>query len=229
MTEFLGSSIFPIALTLAAFQLGRLLQRKLRSPLCNPILVAVVLVALTITAAGVEVEAYQAGCAKFSWLLTPATVCLAIPMYRHFQVLRGRFPVIALAVGCGAVTSMAVILIGGRLMGFQDVLTISLLPKSVTTAIGVPLSEMSGGISAMTTTAIVITGILANTLGSALCRLFRLTDPVAQGVALGTSGHVIGTTRAGELSPVAGAAGSLALVVAGLITAVLFPLAVRFA
>lgn len=227
MTELLQIAIFPVVLTLGAYQIGLWLQKKLHSPLCNPILVSVVLVLLVLAVTDMDVSTYQSGTASFSWLLTPATVCLAIPMYQHFQVLRKSFPAILIGVSCGAVASMAIVLLYGLRFGFSTELTISLLPKSVTTAIGVPLSEMAGGLPAVTTTAIILTGILSNVMGTLCCKLFRLTDPVAQGVALGTSGHVIATAKANELSDVAGAASSLALVVAGLLTAMLFPLVIK--
>ena len=112
---------------------------------------------------------------------------------------------------------------GGILLKFDPVLTISLMPKSVTTAIGVALSEMFGGMGAVTTAAIIITGIFANMMGMTFCRLFGITHPVARGVAFGTAGHVIGTAKANEVDPLTGAVSSLSLVVAGLLTAVLFP------
>lgn len=228
MAEWVEIAIFPLFLTLATYQVGLFLQRKSRSSLCSPILVSVVLVLLVLHFTGMKVGTYQAGTQLFSWLLTPATVCLAIPMYQHFQVLRQSFPAILVGVSCGALSCMVMVILFGAALGWSGELTISLLPKSVTTAIGVPLSEMAGGIPAVTTAAIVLTGNLANILGNVCCKLFRLTDPVAQGVALGTSGHVIATAKANELSALAGAAGSLALVVAGLLTALLLPLAAKF-
>ena len=160
--------------------------------------------------------------------MTPATVCLAIPMYEHFQTLRKNLPAIAVGVAAGAISCLAFLLMAGMALGFDRELIISLLPKSVTTAIAVPLSQLSGGIASITTAAIVLTGISANILGSFFCKLFRLTDPVAQGVGFGTAGHVIGTARANELSPLTGAVSSLSLVVAGLLTAVVMPILIRF-
>ena len=127
-------------------------------------------------------------------------------------------------MAAGAIACLFMVLGFAILFRFNRELTITMLPKSVTSAIGAPLSDMYGGLSSVTTAAIIFTGILASILGSLLCKLFRLTDPVAQGVAFGTSGHVIGTTKAAELSPVAGAASSLAMVVTGLLTSILFPL-----
>ena len=224
MADLLSIGILPVALTLIAFLAGQRLQQKLKSPLLNPILVAVVIVLVFLALTGLPVSDYKAGMGSLSWLLTPATICLAVPMYEQFQVLKKNLPMILAGVAAGAVSCLIVVALFGILVGFDPVLPISLLPKSITTAIGVALSEMMGGMTGVTTAAIVFTGIFASIMGPAFCRLFRLTDPVAMGVAFGTAGHVIGTSKANELSPLTGAVSSLSLVVAGLLTAVVLPL-----
>ena len=224
MSDLLTIAILPMLLTLGAYQLGLLCQRKLKSALANPVLIAVILVLLFMLLTGVENATYQAGMSKMSWMLTPATVCLAIPMYQHFQTLRRNLPAIFAGIGAGAVSCLLMVILWAAVCHADRSLALSLLPKSVTTAIGVPLSEMAGGLSSVTTAVIIITGIVANITGCWCCKLFRLTDPVAQGVAFGTAGHVIGTARANELGELTGAVSSLSLVVAGLLTAVLFPL-----
>lgn len=223
MTEFLNIGILPVALTLLAYQIGLVCQRKFKSPICNPILIAVVLVLAFLTLTGMSNADYQSGAAFISWLMTPATVCLAIPMYEQFRILRKNLKAIAAGIVSGVVVCLAVVLLLCLALGFERSLTVSLLPKSVTSAIGVPLSELSGGIASVTTAVIIFTGIIANMMGTFLCRVFGLTEEIAKGVALGTSGHVIATTRANEISPLTGAVSSLSLVIAGLLTAVLFP------
>lgn len=227
MTDFLQIGILPVVLTLGAYQLGLACQRRFRSALCNPILIAVVLILAFMSLTGLPNGDYQAGTAVITWLITPATVSLAIPMYEQFQVLRKNLKAVAAGITSGIVVSLAVILLFAGFAGYDRSLTISLLPKSVTSAIGVPLSELSGGIASITTAVIIFTGIIANMLSTILFRVFALTDEVAKGVALGTSGHVIGTARANEISPLTGAVSSLSLVTAGLLTAVLFPLLIR--
>ena len=228
MTELLQIPLLPVLLTLLAFRAGQLIQSKLKSPLFNPILVAVILVLLFLTATGMELASYQAGISYLSWLMTPATICLAVSMYEQYQVLKKNTPVILAGVAAGAIACLVTVLVLCLLFGFDRELTVSLLPKSVTTAIGVPLSQMSGGLPSVTTAAIILTGITANVLGPALCRLFRLTDKIAQGAAFGTAGHVIGTAKATELDPLTGAVSSLSLVVAGLLTAVVLPILASF-
>ena len=224
MTEFFQIGIFPIVLTLAAFRIGQLFQNRWKTPLFNPTLIGTILVIAFLLVTGMDMADYTAGTAKLSWLMTPATISLAIPMYEQSQMLRKNGKAILVGVAAGAISCLVILLLGCLLLGLEPVLTVSLLPKSVTTAIGVPLSELYGGMGGVTTAAIIVTGIFANMMGLTLCRLFRITDPVAQGVAFGTAGHVIGTAKANEVSPLTGAVSSLSLVVAGLLTAVLFPL-----
>ena len=228
MTDLLSIGILPVALTLTAFLLGQKIQKKLKSPILNPILVSVVIVLIFLALTGMPVSDYKAGMSSLSWLLTPATICLAVPMYEQFQILKKNLPMILAGVAAGAVSCLIMVILFGALVGFDPVLTVSLLPKSITTAIGVVLSEMLGGMPGVTTAAIIFTGIFASIMGPIFCRIFRLTDPVAQGVAFGTAGHVIGTSKANELDPLTGAVSSLSLVVAGLITAVVLPILSNF-
>ena len=228
MSEFLQISLLPVLVTLLAFRAGQLIQGKLKSPLFNPILVAVILVLGFLSVTGMELAAYQTGISFISWLMTPATICLAVSMYEQYQVLKKNTPVILAGVAAGAIACLVTVLVLCLLFRFDRELTVSLLPKSVTTAIGVPLSQMSGGLPSVTTAAIILTGITANVLGPALCRLFRLTDKIAQGAAFGTAGHVIGTAKATELDPLTGAVSSLSLVVAGLLTAIVLPILASF-
>ena len=228
MNELLSISILPVVLTLLSYRAGVFLQQKTKSPICNPILVAVILVLGTLGITGMELKTYQAGSTFLSWLMTPATVCLAISMYEQFQILRKNTPVILAGVAAGAVSCLLMVLGFSLLFGFDRELTVSLLPKSVTTAIGVPLSQLAGGLTPITTAAIILTGITASVLGPTLCRIFRLTDEIARGAAFGTAGHVIGTAKASELSKLTGAVSSLSLVVAGLLTAVVLPILANF-
>lgn len=223
MNALFSVSIFSVVLTLAVYQFGTFLQKKLRSPLCNPILISVILIALFLKGSGMPLEVYQNGTASISWLMTPATVCLAIPMYEQYRELRKNLMAILAGILAGTAACLVMVLGLCLIFGFSDTLTISLLPKSITSAIGAPLAELAGGSASVCTAAIIFTGILGNMLGPVFCKMFRITDPVAQGVAFGTSAHVIGTTRANELSPLIGAVSSLSLVIAGLLTAMILP------
>lgn len=228
MTDFFSIGIFPIVLTLAAFRVGQMCQKKWKLPLFNPTLIGMILVIAFLLLSGMDTAVYKSGMTSLSWLMTPATISLAIPMYEQFRVLKKNLPAIIAGVAAGAVSCLIFLALGGLLLGFDSSIIISLLPKSVTTAIGVSLSELFGGMGAVTTAAIIVTGILANMMGVSFCKWFKITDPVAQGVAFGTGGHVIGTAKANELGELTGAVSSLSLVVAGLLTAVLFPVVTSF-
>ena len=225
MAEFLeGISLFPLVLTLGTYQFGLWCQKKTKHALCNPLLIATILSIAVLLLTGFDLQVYQKGTSGISWLLTPATVCLAVPLYEQLKVLKKHLPAILVGIVAGVVVSLGSILLLCRLFRLEDMVTISLLPKSITTAIGLTLAENNGGISALTTFAIVITGILGNLSGSTLCKLLKITDPVAQGVGFGTASHVIGTSRAIEVDPLTGAVSSLSLAVAGILTAVVFPI-----
>ena len=215
--------IWALVLTLGLYQLGLWLQRKISLALCNPILIAAALVILLLLGLDIPNSVYQQGMEKISWLLTPCTVCLAIPLYTQLHILKGNFKAILLGIGAGTAVSIGLILGFCALFGLEDVMRITLLPKSVTSAMAIALAERGGGIVALTAAAVIVTGVFGNMAGPWLCRLFKLTDPMAQGVAYGTAAHVIGTARAREHSELAGAVSSLSLVVAGILTALVFP------
>ena len=226
MADFVSAlSLFSIVLTLGAFQVGLWCQKKTKSPLCNPILIAIVLVIGVLLACKIPNETYQIGATLFGWLLTPATVCLALPLYRQMKVLKKNLPAVLCGVVAGTLTSLLCVFGLAKAFGLNETITVSLLPKSITTAMGIVLSELNGGIASLSAAAIIITGILGSLFGSMLCKLFRFHDPLSQGVAFGTASHVIGTSRASELGEVQEAVSSLSLAIAGLLTAVLFPLA----
>lgn len=226
MAEFLQSiSLFPLLLTLCTYQIGVFCQKKTKSPLCNPLLIATLLSIGVLLLTDFDLQQYQSGSSWITWLLTPATVSLAVPLYNQLKAFKNELGAILIGVAAGTLTSLAFIFLACGLLGMDRVLTISLLPKSITTAIGLILSEGAGGIPALTSAAIVITGILGNLTGSFLCKILKITHPIAQGVGFGTASHVIGTSRATELDPLAGAVSSLSLTVAGILTAVIFPIA----
>ena len=227
MNEFLSQlPLFSLVLTIGAYQIGLFFQRKCKTPLCNPLLISVALVVGVLLVTGFSVETYQADMKIFSWLITPATVALAVPLYQQMQKLKKNLPAILIGVAAGAVTALASVFALCALFSLDKQTTISLLPKSVTVAIGLAISKQNGGIEALTSLVIGFTGILGSVIGPMLCKLLRLKNPIAQGVAFGTSAHVIGTAKASELGSIQGAVSSLSLAVAGILTAVLFPFVV---
>lgn len=226
MADYLQSvSLLPLVLSLGTYQIGLWCQKKTRSPLCNPLLIATILSILVLLLTDFDLQLYVSNSSWITWLLTPATVCLAVPLYEQLKVFKNDLGAIVVGICAGVITSLGFILLMCGCFRLDKSLTVSLLPKSITTAIGLVLSEGSGGIPALTSAAIAITGILGNLTGSFLCKFLRITEPIAQGVGFGTASHVIGTSRATELNPLAGAVSSLSLAVAGILTAVIFPIA----
>ena len=227
MTDFLqGISLFPLVLSLGSYQIGLWCQKKTKSPLCNPLLIATLLSIGVLLLTDFDLQVYQSGSSWITWLLTPATVSLAVPLSDQLKAFKKDLGAILTGVAAGTVASLGSIALLCALFRLDSLLTISLLPKSVTTAIGVALTESAGGISSLTSAAIILTGILGNLTGSFLCKLLRITDPIAQGVGFGTASHVIGTSRANEIGTLTGAVSSLSLAVAGILTAVGFPLVI---
>lgn len=217
-------TLFSIVLTVGIYLFALFLQKKTRSALCNPILISGILVIVFLLLSGIQPEAYLQSSQPMTWLLTPATVSLAVPLYRQLKLLKKNLPAIFAGLLAGILSGLMAIFGLCVLFGLDRQLTVSLLPKSITVAIGSILAEQNGGIPALASVVIAVTGVLGNVAGPFMCKLFRLNDPISQGVAYGTASHVIGTTRATEVSPLAGAVSSLSLVVAGVFTAVVFPL-----
>ena len=229
MHEFLnGSTYFCVTLTLVAFAFGAACQKKFKLAILNPILIGAAIVMVALHLLGIPNETYQSACKVLSYLLTPATICLAISFYEQFQRLKKHLIAICVGVLAGTVASLGAIYLLGLAFGLDRVLTLSMLPKSITNAIGVALSTEIGGVAAITTGAIAVTGTFGNIAGPAICRLLKIEDPIAMGVAFGTASHVIGTSKATELSRLAGAVGSLSLTVSGLLTVVLLSFASQF-
>lgn len=225
MTEFLeGISLLPVVLSLGAYQLGLWCRKKWNHPLVNPLLIAVVLIIGFLLLTGVSGEVYQEGAKALNWLLTPVTVCLAVPLYEQVKRLKKNLPAILAGVAAGAVTSLFFVLGVCLLFGLDRQLTVSLLPKSATSAMSMVLSERAGGIGTLTTAVSILSGVQGALMGSSLCKLLKITDPIAQGVALGTASHVVGTSKATEMGALQGAVSSLSLALSGILTAIVMPL-----
>ena len=219
MNEFAASSVFfGVFVTLAAYLIGLKIRKKTGLALMNPLLIAIVLVMLLLRACRIDYAAYNQSARLVSSLLTPATVCLAVPLYEQLHLLRRHKAAILIGVLSGVLTSLVCVFALALLFGLDHAAYVTLLPKSITTAIGMGVSEELGGHVSITVAVIIITGILGSMIAESVCRVFRITDPIARGLAIGTSSHAIGTTKAMEMGEVEGAMSSLSIVVAGVLT-----------
>lgn len=219
MKTFLENSVFFGAfISLAAYELGLILKKKFKMAIFNPLLIAILCVMGVLTLLNVDYDSYNEGGKYISYLLTPATVCLAVPLYEQLSLLRKNLKAVAAGILSGVLTSLVSVFLLAKLFGFTHEQYVTLLPKSITTAIGMGVSEELGGIVTITVAVIIITGVLGNMGAELIYKLFRIHDPIARGLALGTSAHAIGTAKAMELGEVEGAMSSLAIVVAGILT-----------
>lgn len=221
MAEFVSNSLFfGTALSLAAYGVGVFLRSRWKFALFNPLLVGIILVMVVLVAADIDYATYNEGAQYISYLLTPATVCLAVPLYKQFALLKANAKAVVLGIAAGVLASLCCILLLAMVFRLDHAMYVTLLPKSITTAIGIGVSQELGGIPSLTVVVIIITGVLGNIFAELICKVFRITDPIAQGVGIGTSTHAVGTARAMEMGQVQGAMSSLSIVVAGLLTVV---------
>lgn len=219
MSDVLKDSVyFGVMISLLAYGIGILLQKKFKLAVLNPLLISVIFVIVVIKYGHIEYDRYYEGAKYISYLLTPATVCLAIPLYEQFELLKHNWKAVVLGIVAGVLASLACVLAMAAIFRLDHQEYVTLLPKSITTAIGMGVSDELGGYVTITVAVIIITGILGNIMGEFMCRLFKVEEPVAKGVALGTCSHAIGTTKAMEMGEIEGAMSSLAIAVAGLLT-----------
>lgn len=219
MNEFAASSVFfGVFVTLAAYFLGLKVKEKTGLAIMNPLLIAIVLVMLLLRGLDIDYAAYNQSARLVSSLLTPATVCLAVPLYEQLQLLKRHKAAILTGVISGVLTSLVCVLVLAMLFRLDHAAYVTLLPKSITTAIGMGVSEQLGGHVSITVAVIIITGVIGNMIAESVCRAFHITEPIARGVAIGTASHAIGTTKAMEMGEVEGAMSSLSIVVAGVLT-----------
>src|SRR5699024_10866679 len=214
------SVFFGAVLSLAAYETGLILKKKFKLAILNPLLIGTICVIAVLALLHIDYEQYNEGAQYISYLLTPATVCLAVPLYEQLSLLRKNLKAVAAGIGAGVLASLVSVLALAALFRLSHEEYVTLLPKSITTAIGMGVSEELGGIVTITVAVIIITGILGSVLGEFLLKVFRIKEPIAKGLALGTASHAIGTAKAMELGPVEGAMSSLAIAVAGLLTVV---------
>ena len=229
MNDFFQNSMFAgVSLSLIAYLLGAMLKKKLKLGIFNPLLVSIVISILVLLVGKVDYDTYNEGAKYLSWLLTPATVCLAIPLYEQWELLKQNYKAVLFGLLAGTVTSLTTVFVLAKLCGLSHEEYVTLLPKSITTAIGMGVSEELGGYVTITVAVIIITGVLGNMFGELICRLCRITEPISKGLAFGAASHAIGTAKAIEIGEVEGAMSGLAIAVSGIMTVALASLFANF-
>jgi len=221
MNEFLQDSVFfGVFISVVTYEIGALIKRKWKVAIFNPLLISIALIIVFLILFDVDYDTYDFGAQYLSYFLTPATVALAVPLYEQIEPLKNNWKAIIAGILSGALTSALCVLILSIVMGLDHKQYVTLLPKSITTAIGMGLSEELGGIVTITVAVIVVTGVIGNMFAEQICKLFHITDPVAKGIAIGSSSHAMGTSKAMEMGEIEGAMSSLSIAVSGLLTVV---------
>jgi len=223
-----GSAFFGVFISILGYEVGLLIKKKLKHPVFNPLLIAIIFVIGALVILGIDYDSYNEGAKYISYLLTPATVCLAVPLYEQLNLLKKNWKAIIIGILSGVITSLASVFLLALAFGLTHEEYVTLLPKSITTAIGMELSGEMGGIVTISVAVIVVTGIFGNVMAEIVCKLFRINEPVAKGIAIGTSSHAVGTAKAMEMGQEEGAMSSLAIAVAGILTAVLISVFAQF-
>lgn len=215
---FTGSLFFGGALSIGMYAIGLFIKKKCSFFLFNPVLIAITGIIATLLILDIDYATYNSGAKYITYLLTPATVALAIPLYEQVSLLRKNFTAIMVGIASGVLASFCSIFALALLFALNHTQYVTLLPKSITTAIGIGLSQELNGYVAITVSAIIITGLFGNIAADLLCRLFGIKHPVAKGVSIGTATHVMGTAKAMEMGEIEGAMSSLSVAVAGFMT-----------
>lgn len=221
MSNFLSNSIFfGVLLCLLSYQAGVFLRQKTKIAAFNPLLISIIIVIFVLVMFNIKFEDFYKGSKYISFLLTPATVALAIPLYSKLALLKSNFKAIMSGLIAGVLTSLISIFVMSLLFGLSHENYVSMLPKSITTAIGIGVSEELGGVSTITTAVIIVTGVFGNVSADIVYKIFNITNPIAKGIGLGSSAHAIGTSKALEMGETEGAMSSLSIAVAGIITVI---------
>lgn len=229
MKELLfDNAFFGIFISLIAFKIGKDIFNKFKWPILNPIFVALILIFIFMEVFNIPTSYYNKGGDILGFFIAPATVCLAIPLYKELGTLKKHYKVILAGALIGSVTAILSVVLLGKLLGIEDIILLSFVPKSITTPIGIEVSKLLGGIPAITVFAIMVTGIAGNIFAPFMLKLFRIENAVAKGLGIGISSHAVGTSKAIEMGEVEGAMSALSIVIAGIITIFIAPLLLSF-
>lgn len=224
MNIFTNNIFFGLFVSLIAFEVGLIIYRKTKLPLFNPLLIAIIIVVGFLKLFNIDFDTYNESGKFINMFLGPATIVLAVPLYKQFELLKKNFLPILLGITIGSLVGILSIISISIFLKLDNLITISLLSKSVTTPIGIEITNQLGGLAPVTVLAIILSGIVGAIVAPPVCKVFKITNPVAIGVGIGTSSHAVGTSKAFEMGETEGAMSSLSIGIAGVITVFLAPL-----
>lgn len=227
MMEYIDTPLFGVTLTIIVFCIASFIYKKIKNPLANPIAVSIIFIIWFLRYFNISIESYEKGGRFISFFLGPATVVLAIPIYKKLDLLKKNLVTTLIGISLGSLAGILSVAIMSKLFSINDTMMLSLIPKSTTSAIAMDLSEQIKGNPSITIAFVIATGIMGNILGPSILNVFNIKNKRAKGVALGTASHVVGTAKAMELGQVEGAMSSLAIGIAGIITVFLAPLIIN--
>lgn len=228
MYNVFDTEIFGIILTILFFNIGIYIQKKTNKPIFNPLLIAILGIILFLSITKIPYESYKLGGDRINFFLSPVTIVLAVPLYKQFDLFKKYLLEILIGISCGVVVSFISIKLIGHFTNADVDIINSLIPKSITTPMGISLTKTLNGVEAITVVSIILTGILGAIISHIVFKIGKINNPVAKGIALGTSAHALGTTKALEMGEVEGAMSGLSIGISGIITVILIPIIINF-
>lgn len=227
MSEMIKSPYFGIMLSIVMYLIGTVISKKLKTPIANPLLIAMILCVAFLKIFNISYDDYNVGGKFITFLIAPATVAMVLNLYKNIELLKKNIIPVFVGVFAGVLTSVLSVFILAKVFGLNKELTLSIVPKSLTTAIGVALAGEYGGISAVAVVCIVITGIFGAVFAPIVMNALKIKDPVAKGIGIGTTSHAVGTSKAIEMGPVEGAMSGLAIALAGFTSVIVIPILIN--
>ena len=228
MYNVFDTEIFGVILTILFFNIGIYIQKKTNKPIFNPLLIAILGIILFLSITKIPYESYKLGGDRINFFLGPVTFVLAVPLYKQFDLFKKYLLEILIGISCGVVVSFISIKLIGHFTNADVDIINSLIPKSITTPMGISLTKTLNGVEAITVVSIILTGILGAIISPIVFKIGKINNPVAKGIALGTSAHALGTTKALEMGEVEGAMSGLSIGISGIITVILIPIIINF-
>ena len=228
MYNVFDTEIFGVILTILFFNIGIYIQKKTNKPIFNPLLIAILGIILFLSITKIPYESYKLGGDRINFFLGPVTIVLAVPLYKQFDLFKKYLLEILIGISCGVVVSFISIKLIGHFTNADVDIINSLIPKSITTPMGISLTKTLNGVEAITVVSIILTGIVGAIISPIVFKFGKINHPVAKGIALGTSAHALGTTKALEIGEVEGAMSGLSIGISGITTVILIPIIIKF-
>lgn len=227
MVAYLDTALFGITITIITYSISLFINKKIKSAILNPIALSILAIVGFLLYNNIDYEVYNKGGSIINFFIGPATVALAVPLYKRINLLKENLIAILVGIFVGSLAGVISVIVLSKIFELDNIITLSMIPKSTTSAIAIDIATEIGGNPALAIAFVIATGILGNIIGPGILKAFGINNKVAKGISMGTASHVVGTAKAMELGEVEGAMSSLAIGIAGLITVLLIPFILR--